>query len=615
MLINRPKPINDESLASYLYRLAGANHFLSACSFIDSFTAISKADNNEFTEDQINMVSIRSGYDARNIRVMVPHAYKKAWGEDIYEKYVVKNCVKYCPCCIKDCLHHKLIWCFHPIAICSQHRKMLVDRCEVCGSKITMSRFMSGLCGCGFVYKQSKGIEVETLPWIDRSQNELSKKVIGGCNIQSILEKYSLYEHMNLAEHCFHVLNGMYSFIGSRSLKLSAFHNKKNCSQDNQMYAYLYGNIYWMFDDFPNNFYKVLDKFLDLRRQPQLFYEKKDSFEKLFSNTKYEIIQKAYETYWLGKYNSGAVRLDFSVFKNKKSLQEHRSFLTKDEIKMTWGFSYPTIDSFVNKGLVKMTKVTKGKYKRHMINKKNFDAFLKKQNNMITHNEAAVLLGIQRDSVPKLIKAGILAIKESPIGQEKIDIADIKKLKADCSGRRGHGDIIQFHEALIKYSVNGLTIVKLIEFIKQKTLVSYCSKRDFKLSDLAFKECDLKRCMKLLRKEQESIRGYYFNDVFKILKMGEKTLWRFVRHGIITPDEIDVWKDGRKRYFFRKEKVDQFASAHISISEATRKFGVSRKKIKNWYNEGYLLDYSKGMSKNYLFRMDELQILLNKKYI
>jgi hypothetical protein len=614
LLINRPMPINEESLASYLYRLAKANYFWSAHSFIESFgTTTAKVDNNEVTENVINMVANRAGYNALNIRSMAHIPFKEAWGEVIHLKVIMKNSVKYCPTCIDDCLHHKLIWCFHPISVCLKHRKMLVDRCEGCGSRISMSRLMSEQCGCGFVLKQSKGKTIKTKSYIYRSQEELRNEVLGGSNCKIFLGEYSLEEHINLAEHCFHLLSGMNSFIEHREKKLSAFHNKKDCFHDNEMYALLYGNVFWMFNDFPNNFYKVLDKLFETRAYPQLFYIKKNAFEQLFSESGFGNIQEAYEGYWLDKYNSGEIRLDFSVFKDKDSLKELRNYLTKDEIKMTCGFSYPMIESLVAKGLVEMRKVTKGKYKRHMIDRKNFNNILQKQSTMITRGEAAELLGVQRDSVTKLVKAGILEIKRAPFGQEKINIAEVKKLIADCSGKQGNIQGIQFHDVLIKYSVNGLSIQKLIEFIKGKRLVPYCLKRDYKLSDLLFNEHELEKCMVMLKKEQESNRGYYFNDVFKLLKIGEKMLWRFVDHEILVPDEVVTWKDGRKRYFFHKNKVDQFASAHVSISEATRKFDVCRNKLKMWHEAGWIKDYSKGLSKNYLFRVDELQALHEDK--
>jgi hypothetical protein len=47
-------------------------------------------------------------------------------------------------------------------------------------------------------------------------------------------------------------------------------------------------------------------------------------------------------------------------------------------------------------------------------------------------------------------------------------------------------------------------------------------------------------------------------EVMKIIKVGEKKMWRMVREGILIPDHIQIMKDGRKHYFFNKEKVHQF---------------------------------------------------------
>jgi hypothetical protein len=61
-----------------------------------------------------------------------------------------------------------------------------------------------------------------------------------------------------------------------------------------------------------------------------------------------------------------------------------------------------------------------------------------------------------------------------------------------------------------------------------------------------------------LKEDRQAVIGYNMTEVIKLIKVGEKKMWRMVHEGILVPDHIQIMKDGRKQYYFNKEKVHQF---------------------------------------------------------
>jgi hypothetical protein len=75
---------------------------------------------------------------------------------------------------------------------------------------------------------------------------------------------------------------------------------------------------------------------------------------------------------------------------------------------------------------------------------------------------------------------------------------------------------------LIKYSVTGLTIVLLLNFIQEGLINPRTSKIDGTLANAFFSESDLLKCVSTIKKEKQMHEGYYMTDLLKIFHIGEK---------------------------------------------------------------------------------------------
>lgn len=411
------------------------------------------------------------------------------------------------------------------MTICTEHAVMLVDHCQGCYENIGISSFMDGYCKkCGFHFKSATSKKVEHGSVFYRYTKDLLARVdsknrgMGRCN------SFSFKELLRLMHQSFHLLEGLESFLEGEKNEIEAFINKKNQLESNDKSAIAFANAFWMYDNFPINFKIVLEEFN--KKVPHVKYEQKTSFEKLFNDKRYNFIEVEYQKFWINKLENAVIRKDFSVFKKVENLQRERINLSKEEVKNRWGFNANQIDKLTKSNHLKIKIVKRGKKTRYLINKSSVQAVADLKNSFVTRSQAASILGIQRDSIPRLIEAELLHLRNSPDGKLLLDRNEVESLLNKCRGQYSDDGIIglKFYEALIKYSVNGLTIVHLLQFTLDKQIKPIINIKDGNLADLIFNQVELEECIHLLKKQKQEKHGYYMQDVMKLLNIGEKTI-------------------------------------------------------------------------------------------
>lgn len=437
-----------ESLASLLYRLSNVNHYPSI-STLTSFIRITvpKLNNNEFTSHQLELISKLSGINAE-VLYWSSHLQMQELLGEFYAKLILKNKVKYCPLCLREKSFHKHSWCLIPLNLCMEHRVHLVDRCQGCGGWISLATLMRGTCNCGFVLRNAVCL-VESNSDFIMSQSNLYTAVFGTVQ-PSFPFNLDLKNFLNLIIHSYQLLDGLEGFLGSPG-KLKIFHNSTNGTRQNKDHYNAYNNACWMYQDFPKRFVTVLDAFLQSTKT-KLMYERKARFEKIFELEVYKDITNAYDSFWINKADQGFVRADFSVFKKKPELLEQRKYIPKNEIRTTIGMSYEKIEQLSNDNVIEMNTSTHQNRKRYQVNKSSFKDIVHEWGSYITRSEAALILGIQRDSIPKLIRAGLLKTYNTGAGRyEKLSRDEVLNLVYEYRGKftKEKVDGLKLHEALI----------------------------------------------------------------------------------------------------------------------------------------------------------------------
>lgn len=77
------------------------------------------------------------------------------------------------------------------------------------------------------------------------------------------------------------------------------------------------------------------------------------------------------------------------------------------------------------------------------------------------------------------------------------------------------------------------------------------------LADNYYSESELKTCLELIKSKRQEDVGFFFQDVMKKLKIGEKRLWKIINEQGIAADFTLHMKDGRKRYYFKEDTISR----------------------------------------------------------
>ncbi|MBD0384746.1 TniQ family protein [Paenibacillus sedimenti] len=566
----RPDIDNQESLSGYLHRVSVINHYPSISIIASDINmTVPYLNNNSFTPNQLTSISNLTGIPKEILQLHSNNYYEQSIGREITNKFVLKNRVKYCPLCIQENIVHKLSWNMLQLNICFEHKIILIENCCGCDSTISLTSFMAGFCDrCGFVYATASpgGIELHEL--LLDPQLYLFHNLLDQTSSKSFFD-ITLHDFLILADLSYHLLEGMPSYLGD-SQAISCFNKKKNGHRNSKNQSHAYNNAFWMYQDFPHNFYRVLNDFIK-QKKPPIMYEQKGQFEQIFEYDSLSEFSEAYNAFWLEKINQGSIRRDFSVFKKNLELLNQREYVRKDEIRTTSGMSYEKMTQLSELNEIDMVISQKGNKTKYLVDKRSYDTALDSTKYLITKKEAALMLGIQKDSVPKLIASGLLkAYHRSSSRYELLSHNDVKQLMDECRGKvvvNGQIAGMKFHDALITYSVNGLTVVNVIKFTREGLLNPVSLNENGTLDQNYYFVNELENCIKLSEMERKNAQGYYLKDVIALLKIGEKKAWKWLESGFLVPDQIITLKDGRKRYLFLRSTIDSLLiKKNITIS-------------------------------------------------
>lgn len=556
----RKTDLNDqESLASYLYRISRENYYPSI-SFIaqDLDMTVPRLNNNLFSAKQLEIISQRTRKPIELLQHFSADYFIQRLGTEITGKFLLKNRVKYCISCFQENCYHKLSWTCLPLNICTRHNLVLIEKCLHCHSYISLTSLMTNVCArCGEKYTSGvfKGDSLDN--YSTQIQLILHNCLFSEDNVSTPFT-CSVNDFFCLMSSTYYILEGMNSYLGDGE-RIRGFHNKNEGNRNGASQMHAFNNAFWVYQDFPRNFFKVLNDFIATKKPP-IMYEQKGQFEKIFQIESFAEITEAYKSFWVDKIDQGVIRRDFSIFKKDPETLKQRKFISKDEIRTTVGMSYEKLEQLSAHDELHMKVESKGKKARYLVEKSSFESVLEEKKYLITKREASLMLGIQRDSIPKLISAGLLkTYRKNTSHFEQLSHDEVKKLMDDCRGRVVKGEIngLKMHEALITYSVNGLSIVRIIQFTKQGILHPKSRIENGTLADNVYQVFELERCVNMIRKEQSELNGYYLSDVLRILKIGEKKAWSMINQGKLVPERIITLKDGRHRYLFDREQIEQ----------------------------------------------------------
>ncbi|WP_217560128.1 TniQ family protein [Paenibacillus sp. GbtcB18] len=561
---------SNESISGFLHRVSKMNYH--RYSYLNNFLELSvyQAQNNEINLKALEKINTFILGENDSITEKNGYNLEDFFGSELASKIILKNKVKYCPQCIKERYYHRTIWCITPIHLCTNHNVMLIDLCPQCNRSINLGTFTNQICEiCSFNFEDTKCPDPIDNNIIIQSQQQL---------VNNLWEKESCFiqncnfaQYFRLAYLSFHLLIGAVDFTGMTFEKLTIFYNQFKGKKSGFNLAVALANVYWMYLDFPKHFYIVLDNFLSRNKGSQR-YERLKAFEDIFNVQDFAWVQDAYNSYFIEQIDKGNVRKDFSVFKRKPSLLADRRKIRREEVRQSTGIAFDKLHELNDYNELKIeTKYINGQH-RYLVEKTPLDGYLKNRNCLISKKEVGLIIGVTSDSVQKIINAGyITPIRVAYSSKVLFQIQEVNNLIQDCLGECLEGispSMISFHSVLAKYSKYAFTILEIISFTYSSHLnpCRITGKNSYSLADNYYDEGEVKTCMEILKKRRQDEKGLYFSDVMKLLKIGEKRLWRLLEEQGIKADYILVMKDGRKRYYFKEETVSRI-NKYVELSE------------------------------------------------
>jgi small nuclear ribonucleoprotein (snRNP)-like protein len=176
LLTVRLKPIEGESLFSYLIRLANGNglEFLSFWNMIRRSRYAQMGEVHRLNFFPFNLVDIDAlvSISKQNKNDLLNCTFSKVINifcsdskpeKSRFLQSVILDKLKYCPKCLAKNKFYKLIWSIEDVKICSEHNVYLLDKCTLCGNEI-------------------KGCDIKSIGICPHCGQDLSKNIsIGNC--------------------------------------------------------------------------------------------------------------------------------------------------------------------------------------------------------------------------------------------------------------------------------------------------------------------------------------------------------------------------------------------------------------------------------------------------
>ncbi|WP_417427635.1 TniQ family protein [Kiloniella sp.] len=335
-LLETPAPHTDESLHGYLMRL-------SDLSMYDSLHWISElVDANTYSPAGLINLAQHAGaltsYVGQDINTLMEIGYTRgaskkapmqAFGGQLIRRDIVDlKASKVCPECLKQSSHHRQLWDLAIFTHCPDHGCALFSNCPSCNTRLTWSRQTLGRCKCGFELQTACDVEEA------HSVRELMKtiKVSAGIHVDYKLAT----PFRELSDLSVMDLNKVISLLGfllgkvnscdlSRLIGLSTIDRKELLLEASELLV-----------DWPNNFWKQLDKFKE-GREAQGF--KTAGLRKMFgtvyvrlydseNTTAFNLFRDAFKSYLTSRGLAGTIKNQGSTFvwgaiRDKKTLNRN----------------------------------------------------------------------------------------------------------------------------------------------------------------------------------------------------------------------------------------------------------------------------------------------------
>ncbi|MEK5207410.1 TniQ family protein [Psychrobacillus sp. FSL H8-0510] len=587
--LNKLPIMESETLSSYLFRTFNRNYHDTPFPLINELITA-----NELISNQINKDVCRQLLSLVSKDTLYKHSYKSLNVRSGTENtFFLKTRTKCCPLCLEDKIHQNFTWGMNLINVCMEHRVYLLDKCPGCNSTWTIYSLFKNECGgCGRILSKLKTEKVIE-DFILESQKELTEFLLG---------KQDLYLGLSNIEDIMLVLLGFAQlFHGLDSFTQSdmppyKIESTNKIPLNKQGLVCLLADVYWIFQHFNIRFTDLLQLSFQLEGT-RGNRRRKSNFEKIInSSMNLCFIADVYQTYKISLYEQ-----DMNAPKNSKSYNGYLSayieenYLTKGQIKIQFGITDSEWAYLMKLDYFAECYIKKGEA-TYFLKKKTLEQiqpFLMYKSDRVTALETAKILGVYVGSVMELIKNDILEYTSYLYKEKFFSKTQILSLLQSLNPIKISGveEKISLARCFEKYSKSGLSLSKMIFFIRINGLKAYTQTVSYTLSDLYLDPVEL---AKIIKEDRIVTRGYNLKQVANELRCNEKTVLKYVEAGLLGNPTIEHLNSRAFAYRFEIQQIEMFKMTYCSVKQLQEQFGVSATLVGNAIYRGTLKNYLAG---------------------
>jgi hypothetical protein len=585
-LLNRPAPLDDESLDSYLYRVGKQNYYNNILRWTYAAQILPRETRLNFILDQnhLNRIAQFTGISKDRIQKMTVHHYSPKmskldyWDESGRNLFISKATTeRMCPLCYAQKNATLLPWLFRPVTACPVHHILLENVCAECGEKLT------GKKACGSCKKPVAEMKFKRI-----DQNPIEAKYVA--LIWKILKDETEYFSGIDHNYPFSVINAPDFFSLLLMLgKLLLEYDIDNPRFSFPLYEVLNGKstkrvlrglnvfeyhqvmsaVFELLLEWPVNWHITLGRILESEKTRRAAGSDALWKRKTFPYNLKKALERNPRLSWLW------VSFQDYVQENKGKLSElkywTRYLVEEKDNKESLNIS---IDLFKLD-----TRETR----------------LEENAKVLSFEDAAGYLGVSRGNFHDLIKRGLATPVEKTKPNARVkwkflqshldDVTEYLVGRLDARDfNYEEAEVVWLDKAVSIVNYSGVRWVDILEAIHHQRIPAYRQPGIHGLRAVWMTHASLKSLISLFHPKDKLVSIY---SVMKIINCGVQTLVTLAAARLLVPEKGYPGRDMKKWRYAHKE-LTRFKSDYVTIEEASEIVGFKPRTLLNWVERGWL---------------------------
>jgi hypothetical protein len=576
-LLNKISPNKDESLYSYIFRLAIANYFEHLGSmfkhlgstayysninyleagfkhypFLDEFMKIHYQNVHQFILNKYNHILVANNNGGTSGRLQDQRVYTRL------------N-TKYCPLCLKEDFYHRLYWDISLLTICQKHQVYLIEECINCKQNIRLSRLMRNECTCGFKYTEGK---IKEPPHeIIMPQEIIYSLVNGGTEVikHTFEKELSRDEFFQLFFLFCHLIDGLGTSYFSYHKYISTvnklnFDLKQKEKRSVEMMSYIILMAFELVISPEKELPKVFNVIENTHYKKAEYMTKYRYFKKIVNHPYGEIYHKVYSDYLDNRKDIYINR--FKMITPRISKKQYLTILETVKIMKS---EYSAVMNLCKHGILKLYRSEKNNKVYTLIERKSVEEYLNMKKNSLSFSKTQNYLGVSVRTLQDLVDKKLLVPTHGPgfdgyelwYFEEKHVEQLLYKFGNQCINLQSKTEDywLPIKDAVMKLRYLNVGTTDLLILLLNGEIEAACVSPLFSIKDLKVSKESILRIKLNDIQERIIARGYKSKEVEKIFNISLKTVEKWIKDGILKVSDNQNNKNDTVTRFFDKDQL------------------------------------------------------------